>query len=55
MHSVHYKQYPADFTALKAADASTPNHFVCQSGCVDLTVTVVDPATHKAPDPHSDG
>jgi hypothetical protein len=51
IHSVHYKDYPADFTTVVPAGTTTPAHFVCESGCVDITVNVVDPSTHKAPDP----
>ena len=52
VHSVHYSQYPADFVATTTGQFAN-NHFVCQSGCVDITVRVVDPATGKAPAPHA--
>jgi alpha-tubulin suppressor-like RCC1 family protein len=44
VHSVHYKEYPVDFTAVeRAVHNGPPTHFACQSGCVDITVTVDDP------------
>jgi hypothetical protein len=52
VHSVHYSQYPADFVATTTGQGAN-NHYVCQSGCVDITVSVIDPATGKAPAPHA--
>lgn len=52
VHSVHYSQYPADFVATTTGQGAN-NRYVCQSGCVDITVSVIDPATGKAPAPHA--
>jgi hypothetical protein len=52
VHSIHYSQYPADFVATTTGQGAN-NHYVCQSGCVDITVHVIDPATGKAPAPHA--
>ena len=49
VHSVHYKEYPVDFTAVqRAVHNGPPTHFVCQSGCVDITVSVDDPPRGRA-------
>ena len=39
VHSIRYTQYPVDFTAVHGS----PARFACESGCVDITVTVADP------------
>jgi hypothetical protein len=42
IHSLHYNEFPVDFVA-----APSQSEFRCESGCVDVIVTVVDHHTHK--------
>ena len=51
VHSIHYKQAPVDFMSTKTEDGLPQD--VCESGCVDILVSVIDPKTHKAPDPYA--
>jgi hypothetical protein len=51
IHGVHYSQSQADFTASSGSGAEA--RFTCESGCADITVDVVDPATGKAPAPYA--
>jgi hypothetical protein len=56
VHSIHYSEFPADFTARQKTEEQVlggSSRFVCQSGCTDITVSVIDPATGKAPAPHA--
>ena len=52
VHGVHFSQFPADFTT-STVGQGYENHYVCESGCTDITVSVIDPATSKAPAPHA--
>lgn len=52
VHGVHYSQFPVDFTH-STVGQGYENHYVCESGCTDITVSVIDPATGKAPAPHA--
>jgi hypothetical protein len=52
VHGVHFSQYPADFVATTSGQGDN-NRYVCQSGCVDITVGVIDSATGKAPAPYA--
>ncbi len=45
VHSAHYNEAPVDFVDTSSASGS---RFVCESGCVDLLVKVVNPKTNKA-------
>lgn len=40
VHSIHYNLYPVDFISHGG------NGFACESGCSEVRVTVLDPATH---------
>ncbi|HMK96419.1 MAG TPA: carboxypeptidase-like regulatory domain-containing protein [Acidimicrobiales bacterium] len=54
VHSIHYKQAPVDFmgTTEPREGAEIPQA-VCESGCVDILVHVIEPKTHKAPVPYA--
>ena len=54
VHSIHYKQAPVDFmgTTPPRQGAEIPEA-VCESGCVDILVGVIDPKTHEPPAPYA--